>query len=271
MVRKTSKEAKDTLLEEVGATLDWIDTYVIEVKDALGSSLVDSGEWGEVIEDLRRAHAETKAIFDSMKPPNAPAPVAFNVCDVILPVGGFFPQHALQVHGIGADGSIHVAALGGGWEKTIPPEKQHNFRRVEPEDQTCVWHRGHYDMDGMDGPFPGFDCGRRWNGWSCPSFTKEVAERVLAAFVGDNLYPFIVWRYDAENDRFVWVMDNTGNGWESVAAAEAALEAGPEAEGDGDRWYFNVGIADDIIVDGKIVHVYGIGDCDYCWNDVEVP
>ena len=42
------------------------------------------------------------------------------------------------------------------------------------------YRRGRFLIDGSDGDYPGFTDGSLWNGWACPVFEREVADRVAA-------------------------------------------------------------------------------------------
>jgi hypothetical protein len=54
-----------------------------------------------------------------------------------------------------------------------------------------------FELDGIEEIFPGYhNPNRRWNGWACPWFTKDVAEKIAAALDGIR---------DDKNDRFVFI------------------------------------------------------------------
>lgn len=105
-------------------------------------------------------------------------------------------------------------------------------------------------IDGLEGEFPGFTAGDRWNGWACPFFTRDVADRIAVAFVNQF----------AEEDRAGVTATYTPVTDTYRLRCE---ENGPEdTQGQ------------DICVNGGVVHVYAIGAFCWCWNttsDFEDP
>jgi hypothetical protein len=54
-------------------------------------------------------------------------------------------------------------------------------------------------MDSLDGQFLGYTDGDLWNGWACPYFVRDVAERVLKASEANGY----TWTFSSERDSFV--------------------------------------------------------------------
>lgn len=81
---------------------------------------------------------------------------------------------------------------------------------------------------------------RKWNGWAVPYFTKEVGmNQVLCEYMGPE---DAAW-FDVTHDRFSIKLWGT---------PEDEIEYAP---------------GQDIVVDGKTIHVYQIGD-GWCWDEV---
>ena len=54
-----------------------------------------------------------------------------------------------------------------------------------------------------DGPiYNGYTNGNHWNGWACPWFTKEVADKIATEVNADA--PYCTMHYDKANDAFVY-------------------------------------------------------------------
>ena len=61
-------------------------------------------------------------------------------------------------------------------------------------DTATRWLPDHVTIDG-DPTFPAeIDTTTRWNGWACPRFTREVAERVMVMVTADGS----TWRWDGD-------------------------------------------------------------------------
>lgn len=67
------------------------------------------------------------------------------------------------------------------------------------------WRPARFTIDGLDGLFEGYTDGRRWNGWACPVFARDEADRIAKAFRAqpgpDG--PFEA-RYAADSDAFIF-------------------------------------------------------------------
>ncbi len=95
--------------------------------------------------------------------------------------------------------------------------------------------------DSTPGTYSGYTDGSTWNGWACPFFTREVAEKVLA----DSEKVGYKVSYDEERKAF-------------VVRHEDDNPSDPE-----------VFQAREIEVDGNLVTVYGIGAYSWVWSLVE--
>lgn len=61
-----------------------------------------------------------------------------------------------------------------------------------------------FTIDSLDGyVFDGYTDGEEWNGFACPYFTYNQAEKVLEAYLATGRK---AW-YDADADRFVFEVD----------------------------------------------------------------
>ena len=94
-------------------------------------------------------------------------------------------------------------------------------------------------IDAETGCFEGYTTSNIWNGWQCPLFNKENADKICKAFNNE----FCKMRYDEENDCFV--------------ADYPVDEYTEKYEGR------------DYIVNGKVEHLYPIGSHGWCWDMAE--
>jgi hypothetical protein len=58
-------------------------------------------------------------------------------------------------------------------------------------------------FDGTEEAYMAITYGERWNGWECPFFTKENAEKVLRDLETEGF-----WSYDKESDTFYMHFDD---------------------------------------------------------------
>ena len=89
------------------------------------------------------------------------------------------------------------------------------------------------------GCFEGYTTSNKWNGWQCPLFNKENADKICKAYNNE----FCQMRYDEENDCYV--------------ADYPVDEYTEKYEGR------------DYIVNGKVEHLYPIGSHEWCWAMAE--
>ena len=81
-----------------------------------------------------------------------------------------------------------------------------------------------------------------WNGWAAPCFEKDVVEKMLNDDVFKDTYSYI---YNSKEDTYT-LIPNEGFGEDTE-------------EFDGF----------DIMFNGKLKHVYGIGAFAWCWDDMD--
>ena len=124
------------------------------------------------------------------------AMLTFSEGEVIVRDDLKYPEGALVVDGVDAQGSLLVRPLGGGFQLVLPRRELGRFQRVEPAETIEVFSPATFGVDGLDGEFEGWSDGSAWNGWEKPCFTREVAERILQA-TGCR------WTYDASDDEFI--------------------------------------------------------------------
>ena len=89
------------------------------------------------------------------------------------------------------------------------------------------------------GCFEGYTTSNKWNGWQCPLFNKENADKICKAYNNE----YCQMRYDAEKDCYV--------------ADYPVDEYTEKYEGQ------------DYIVNGKVEHLYPIGSHEWCWAMAE--
>lgn len=105
------------------------------------------------------------------------------------------------------------------------------------------WTRARFELDGL-GTYGGLHRGESWNGWACPVFERDEAERIAADFraQGDTLPGDFEATYDANVDAFLF------------------------RHPDGELLAFG---ASPIEVDGDTLSVYYIGTSYWTWETAE--
>ena len=65
--------------------------------------------------------------------------------------------------------------------------------------------------------FAGFTQGDTWNGWACPFFTRDEAQKIVAAHKenGQNAY------YDSKSDAFAFEVASSGGDYDIFTGIEA--------------------------------------------------
>ena len=100
-----------------------------------------------------------------------------------------------------------------------------------------------FRLDGIPGmAFGGYTNGNNWNGWECPYFDKDTAERILRASE-QNGYS---WEYDIAQDTYTVSHRDDEKGW------------GPE-----------MFCAVKIVMGEESIRVYGIGAYSWVWEIAE--
>lgn len=102
------------------------------------------------------------------------------------------------------------------------------------------WYKAKFQIESDENIFEGYTKkGVFWNGWSCPYFTLNIVKEILDVF--DDIDAI----YDESLDTFIFTKPDD-------------YDKDPEIyEGE------------DILIDGKIIHVYGIGAYHWIWDEVE--
>lgn len=96
-----------------------------------------------------------------------------------------------------------------------------------PEMETATERReAVFEIDGLPGKFEGVTHGRTWNGWACPSFTPEVAQKIADAW-GQMWTPdWMEDRYRAEfrhEDKVFRFWDPTSGEWDEFGPLKDGL------------------------------------------------
>lgn len=106
-----------------------------------------------------------------------------------------------------------------------------------------IYRSAHFSVDGIDDEFPGFTAGDFWNGWACPSFTRQTAERILIASEPNGYQ----WQYNVETNAF------------EIRHSEDPDDYEPQT-------FSGMTITLD---EGNRVEVYGIGAYSWTWMETE--
>lgn len=77
------------------------------------------------------------------------------------------------------------------------------------------------------GAFDGYGDGDSWNGWACPVFERDAADRIAEAFraQGDASVPFEA-RYDPETDEYVFRDPEDDADDEPLTFGSGSIDAG---------------------------------------------
>lgn len=106
--------------------------------------------------------------------------------------------------------------------------------------ETVEYRAEFFVIDDAETMYEGFTQGRTWNGWACPSFTKEIALQMVENY-NKEAHPLKAW-YDEKEDAFSFEMEANS----------------PEST---DTFHGH-----DIDVDGETLHVYSIGAGCWIWD-----
>ena len=64
--------------------------------------------------------------------------------------------------------------------------------------------------------FDGISFGKKWNGWECPSFTKDVADEIAAFFNQDTEYFGCLEYHESDGECFyIYTYDNVAETFDS--------------------------------------------------------
>ncbi len=135
--------------------------------------------------------------------------------------------------------------LGGGMVRKVTAAFHEQFRRVSAADRgATAWRRAWFEIDGIPGRFPGYTCGKLWNGWACPAFQEGAAHAVLKSVKGP----------DVNEDTFTWRFDPR-----TASFYHKHIESGCDEETCESPIH--------IEVDGSTERVYPIGAQQWCWDE----
>ncbi|WP_291566906.1 MULTISPECIES: hypothetical protein [unclassified Clostridium] len=96
--------------------------------------------------------------------------------------------------------------------------------------------KSYFNIDN-EKPYLGYTNGETWNGWECPYFTKQEADKIISYCVENEIKAY----FDISRDTY-------------YIETSDVLEAYK---------------GHDIVYNNKTLHVYGIGSCVWCWTKVE--
>lgn len=161
----------------------------------------------------------------------------FRKGDIVVPTEAVYPTGALAVDGYDNDGSLLVHPLGGGLQFRFKPAAEGQFRAVPKcEQESPLWRRSKFQIEGVEAEFDGWTDGRLWNGWAMPYFEFEQAERVVKLLTEGQ------GRFDSERDSFVTrSSDGKNEIWEGQTI---------------------------IVLGGPHVKVYGVGAGAWIWDEI---
>jgi hypothetical protein len=165
----------------------------------------------------------------------------FKKGDEIIGRDYVYPNGALTVDEVLPDGSIKCFPKGGGFQMGFKPEsfEKNKLRLVTEEEKKPKWRKAKFTLDCLEASFEGWTVDQRWNGWACPSFTKEVGLKIVKAFnkKGGGLSP---GRYDEKKDAFIFMEGEDRNEPYEVKG-------------------------EDYTINGRKLHVYDIGVMNWTW------
>jgi len=102
-----------------------------------------------------------------------------------------------------------------------------------------------FTIDGIEGEeFAGFTSGMSWNGWACPYFTKEVAERIM-----DKICEW--------GNTKAWYVEENNTYYTNLNC-----DSGYCDEEDTEWWE-----GSEYIVNGESVVLYCVGGGSWCWDE----
>jgi hypothetical protein len=124
--------------------------------------------------------------------------VMFKKGDIIIKPEAAYPTGALVVDGYDERGRFMAHPLGGGPQYVFKPAVEKKFRHVTDEEQKKpLWKRSRFCIEGIEGSFDGWTCGRLWNGWEMPHFEFAIAQQVVAAMKQQDAH------YNSSRDAFI--------------------------------------------------------------------
>lgn len=84
-----------------------------------------------------------------------------------------YPKGALVVSGYSETGELLAYPKGGGAEFRIPASDVTKFSAVTEGEQTPIYRRSSFALEGIGETFFGWSNGESWNGWAMPKFAFD--------------------------------------------------------------------------------------------------
>lgn len=154
---------------------------------------------------------------------------------ILVPCDRQYPDGALVVDGYETGGSLLAHPLGGGFQFTITPAEAARLRPVGGgEQQSPLYRKAKFSVEGLDGEFEGWTDGTTWNGWAKPRFELAAARLLARVFEGT---------FDEQRDCFI---TKSGDGEDEIWAAEIIS-----------------------ILGGTLLKVYPIGAGAWIWDEIK--
>ena len=152
-----------------------------------------------------------------------------------------------------SDGTVSIAAMGGGKVYRIPKDKMDELRPIDPwEEITDTWIPGLFiiDIDESSPGIRGFHKRQRWNGFACPVLLEEDIEKLRLDWEKhvDPEQPDATCRLEKREGKWwlytYWDEDDDSKNWEEQRSFEVEYL-------------------------GKKYECWDIGTFGLCWHDAE--
>lgn len=178
---------------------------------------------------------------------------------IVAPKAHPGPKWWLRVEEYDAENEVlYATPHGGGFRKIFPPDRidHWQFREVSVEDIPEIYQAEFtQDAYGEDVRFLGWTTGELWNGWATPVFEYDQAMRI------QKIQHAMHQEFAREGD--AWKVDDMI--WEGRTLVRLAhpypKDAGPIEITKIKPYKIKAG--------GRQRDVYGIGDWEWCWEEVE--
>jgi hypothetical protein len=120
--------------------------------------------------------------------------------DMVVPVGGKYPEEALVVDGYDEAERLLAHPLGGGFERTISAAQAELLRIVDEAERAQIcFQPSTFRLPESENLFDGWTDGQLCEGWAMPRFEADVCHEILQVKGGDSAW------YDYRTDAFVVV------------------------------------------------------------------
>src|SRR5262245_41978657 len=100
--------------------------------------------------------------------------------------------------------------------------------------------RAVFRIDGIEGTFKGWTFGEHWNGWACPCFEKEEADRLIKGLQEQPQWKGTAY-YARQCDSYIVIEADDADGGHTWEGADILTEEGSR-------------------------HIYAIGSSFWCWE-----